>query len=1755
MAELDQEEVVILPVRATSLTGDTIELFFSQVMNPANPALLDPDSYTLTVVFGGAPATIVSIVAGEEEGEGLRSVVLTHTGTTIGGLYEISSELLDESPTFLTRGTPPTATCIVEDGGTICFSFDKEMLAQPDSATDDVSSYQFTSEPAYPIALTPTLVTFPADSDPTKVRMTVRGMTSLDYTARIGPADAILINGALPPGTAINPTGGTTAVVGATLSTTKKAGQVYGWTVPDVSGRLAAGTTFRLDFTLDASAATFAPSLDIYTLPEPLTVTLSDGDVEIAITFQVGSVLGQDEIVLTSGDYTESVVIPWQDQAHQVSLLRNAKADTYCLLLDEAPILAASIATLNGVSSFGPGVQWQFDGPWTTTNFSFGPLRLTASSTLFGIDWNFLHEAAAEFEGDPSLARDWLTTKRGPLVRGWGDATPATRHDVEVRVNGTAVEVKGVNPYIGKVFLRVPIPLLPPGDPQGGVAVDYKWFATPIMSMTGLNTEGLTLNKYDRATGHHAPPAHGEQPKKHGAMGSHRFPMGVVLGPIPRPKPKLISHRYMGFERAYSALLNSPTTLCLNQPPGRVAVQGFTHKTTSESVSYEATTLPGDAEHPWEVVGAPVQNLDYTANLLLLSDDRSGSFNPGSPQVAYFRRPVALNDPAAMRVVARLYTEPGSIIGDGVFTGVSLGFHDNDRLYLVGLLTINGVSHVGVLLDPDTPHLTASWKIGPTVVATAVAKNKLVFMSGTVPEGARSGTRLQVLTGLQTGVYTAESVVWQTTGEVTITLTDNLQGLINAHGGKYPEVTFELDHTTPYTLRLEADSDQQTLAVSFAGALRGDLVTVDGLRTTLPSPSQSSLMFDTSGKGEVFFGSTSRKATSTSAWSFARYAVMPDQTSVLGHAVVVNAEMSDLPETNPDGLDWFTEGSFGRSLIEADADRLVLRSEVASATVNYSWAYKRIEPFLIPEATCDLRTKFQVDTGTLGAGDAQLVVLDGQKEVRVVSLLYGENLFPKYRELVSLSSVSAAGILDPVLQGWTLGGTAGVVSASTLITTGSSNYKAVLDSSAMLVGDTGGRVVEAAFKVVSHTPGGGSTGIRVFGDALSISVGFELRTNTVALIDSVGAIIREYAFAWDDQKEHLYRVVVDADASTVVLTVDDTVMLPVEALGSFTGGDNLCRFGMFPAGGSTAVVEWRSVAVSVHAPASLKRTIGVYKGGDSSDINSYELPRLDASEAPNSSATGPDIQEMDWREDLDLRVLRDPSWGVTVYRPDLALPPYYNPEQEGVVGSGFITETVEPSAGWINVEWARLPYKASTFGSVTFGAPDATSITQQRWDYLRYRIWRHPVEDRRAPRHMVLNKHNIITSGERTRDTSLEKVVVQVLDRTRVTLRPAHIYADEVLKIEDGNQLFTWHDWTFDPVSQTVSLGLDGTGAQREFSTSTAKVTVTFTPSDTVTSTWLEQQPLLNSITLLNEGTPPYPKNQTGKATKEVIFGSGLNDPDDVLNNDPGFNLNDPKRTLVFKDDQSAIYEDLTFFTLDDQGENPIASICEGTLSTGPSGWSEAEKKATGGHVLALSGSSFWQGHFAPPTPAFDQLGGTPGALFMASGGSFVGPVVDAQGNKTGAVVPLGGLLNKTITFPSAPVTGPAWTGRGRVRQRTDWHIHLWAVTVEVGEAEFPLEETLPVADDTTAPTGVVHELGAVQWVTIGAGDFSHIGPWGGLPSLIPAAGQDMTQSSLLAGGSFTTPSGLHDPLLGMVCQGGNVLPVGATTVTTVTPS
>jgi hypothetical protein len=733
-----------------------------------------------------------------------------------------------------------------------------------------------------------------------------------------------------------------------------------------------------------------------------------------------------------------------------------------------------------------------------------------------------------------------------------------------------------------------------------------------------------------------------------------------------------------------------------------------------------------------------------------------------------------------------------------------------------------------------------------------------------------------------------------------------------------------------------------------------------------------------------------------------------------------------------------------------------------------------------------------VDTGILGAGDAEVVLNDATREVRMGTLLYYESFAQTpYRQLVTLPSATLAGIWGPTYQGWTLysGSTGTAVNhESDLVTTQAAGtsirYRKSLSGMTPPYIESTSIVMEARFAVdYQVTDGTGLTGIGFSADVGPLAnVGVRLLawpSPEVQLVTTTGVVVQSYPFNWDDGEFHTYRVVVSSGA--VSLFLDDTFYAPAENLVNFPGGGGgwLCTFGATAVTATAATtVRWRSVgfAAMPSAVPDLHRTLGIFKGTSLTNLDHWAVPRTDGLTVPNSDASAV-IEEMDWRNDSEIRLLRDPRWGVTLYRPDMPPPPTH------LVPPDFATEIADPGEGWVNVEYGQLPYVPQKFGFVTFGAPDKRAFTQQHWNWVRSRLFKPFTDNYIAPQHMVLNWANTVSSGDRNLQNEPETVIVQSLDSRRVSLKPTHLYASSVYKLVEGTTIYTQEMYTLDPASQTITLGQDSLGNDLTFSGDHVPVTVMFIPGSPVTTTYLLNRPLLDSAILLNEGTPPYPKNQTADPSfaagtaptgpgndktwqaavgttgvldlalstltdtsvdmskvltgyeLRVLSGSGVgtytitsdggaghsftivpappaDDTDVTWEVWGGFDLAAAPSTstagnlATFVDDPESQYASMQFFEVDNDGwKGLIATPYDGEP------WE-----------MAFSGLMVWQPIPVPLpiTKATDQCGGLPGKILFASGGSYLGPVVDGSGTIINTT-PLGGTLGPgtAVLYPS----------------------------------------------------------------------------------------------------------------------------------------
>ena len=500
-----------------------------------------------------------------------------------------------------------------------------------------------------------------------------------------------------------------------------------------------------------------------------------------------------------------------------------ATGQEYDIVVDRLGVLTPNAVTEDVSSFFAPVLP---------------PLPTPAPSPVVNFLFGSLSEPVA---GD--IYQSAFLTAHGPLVKDWGDFTMATKNDVTVTVNGVTVAVESVDPYIGRINLVVPVQVTPPPMIPDVVTVSYHWMPKAIAEMGALNTVGLVLNQWDRAINHANPTGN---PVQLGAVSTgSRFQLGLELGPVEDQEPLYLGWRYLGLERDYTASLNDPTSLLLNQNPRSLQTDTFEVTPAQQAVSYEATTFP--AVENWVPVGVDSGGLVGNGTYEVKADT-VGSYGVGQP--AFYYQMADLTLPATGRVVTRLTLDPATVTPTGVFTGVVFGTHDNRRSYIVGLLllpptgTEAAFRAIGFLLNPARPDLRDSWLIGPqtdsSVLNPQIAltdTNKLSATTTAIPKNIRAGTRFRIESGIQQGTYTVASVVAQSNGSTTIAITGSFPASISVYGGKYQTVIWEVDYSVATTYALTVNTTTHEAAVYCSGALFGTFLTATAT-TALAQPAQ-----------------------------------------------------------------------------------------------------------------------------------------------------------------------------------------------------------------------------------------------------------------------------------------------------------------------------------------------------------------------------------------------------------------------------------------------------------------------------------------------------------------------------------------------------------------------------------------------------------------------------------------------------------------------------------------------------------------------------------------------------------------------------------------------------------------------------------------------------------------------------------------------------------------------------------------------------
>jgi hypothetical protein len=1377
---VDHELVAVVGGR--SLSGTQIEVLLN---NPATATELLEDLSSYTVVNElGVEATVVSAVM-----DTTASILLTLSGTTLGGKYTITINPSVTTPAIEPDRCTLTVLTLADEvevdlsvgAASLVLTFSEDIY----EGAGDLAAYSVVTEyPAPPVLES---VTSPFEGDASRAQILLAGTTSVDYNLTVGVSDAVDYDPAADGYPADTVGTGTMSIEGGSLVLSKDAGSRYGFLIADESGRLEPDSTFRVGVNLDASGIALPVDGVV------CKIIVSDGVWEGEI--RLSRIADQDVVEFLSGGLTLEVLADWSDDDHEFALIRNMLAGLVSVLVDGVPVLSGSSSEATGTATIVSGVMVDLPAGSEVIGLRVEGVSASASRTIYTTTWNFVHGLSLPFVGEAGDARAIITTARGPLVKSWGDMVPATKNDVTVKVNGVEVEVASVNPYLGEITLATPIPLAPAGT--NTITVDYAWWDNPIFPFASRDTPGLVYDQWNAYTSESNADC---LDSGLGAMPLMRFKYSLASLPSVRLTPYRRSPRYRVLElEGYSALTDNPDTLLYDQNPNALVKDQAVARPEGDVISFEGDRAPSD----WSAFGVDTGSSDGFDYTLV-----SGSSETGA---AYYHE-VDRTYPGSTVIVARVQAVSYSL--NGVYTGIGLGSHTNARLYWAGLLEVDGVKHVGVLLDAEHVELESSWSVGPAVPITITSSSTFTTTNPSFYDAVRSvrGTlRFRVASGVQAGVYEVAScgVVSESGGLYTVTIVGAFPTSPSVLGGKLVTAVLEVDWSDPLTLRLsEVDG---TVTVLIGGLQSAQSITVEGVEAR---PADTALMLPTvESGGAVTWGHTARTAGTSSRWSFVRAYTQPESAVLTYTGSTETLEFDSLP----DAQGWFAATTYGVA--------------TTPGRITGAYGYERLEPFL----SVSTRESITFDVTVQSCGGMSPVevrVEDGSRALQVALLTYRDH------ELVSAPRVEIKNLTLPEDDGWSVS----VVTADSVVLEDALGRGLRIDHAADQIAawvialpqgsETADTVTDAVFSTTATSilVGGGPIVSVPAGGGRTVVLG--LRDGEVVLYSGTTEIA---AFAFDWSGEHHYQLITSETGDTVSLTVDGA-LLGTATLSDFAvTGSRTVGFGVGP--GAAGVTIWRVLSCHAVLGADVETTIGVrspYWSKSESSIDGWAIPRSDTTGAKNSSSAAV-ITPVPWLgAATKITATLDPAFGVNVYLPDVS------------------------ADAILTVEYSRLPRSSTKVGAVAFEV-SAASITLSE---LTYTVELRDGSEFLAPQGMVRDRANMLTSGELLNDVSPEvlSIPARVGSRT-LPLAEANINLSAVYSVVVGSAIYAADEVQFDVARQVITLPVAADGGD---------ATVVGVPGGPITSTYLCSQPLDQGITILNEGTPSF--NETDVSEGSVVL-------------------------------------------------------------------------------------------------------------------------------------------------------------------------------------------------------------------------------------------------------------------------------------------
>lgn len=579
--------------------------------------------------------------------------------------------------------------------------------------------------------------------------------------------------------------------------------------------------------------------------------------------------------------------------------------------------------------------------------------------------------------------------------------------DVAVRVNGNPVVVDAVIGQLGAIVLQQK------PDHGDDVKVDYSYVKSPPQKFLRLNSPEFNLNQAgnDSYSGW-----------KNHLYGSSSY---LIDTEAPSPdyaapfQPKRVGWKYKAIERAYSAVLNDPTTLLLNVPTNKISFSAFEDFESEVTVVYDPVVLPTDSTDPWTLNGEGTFFLDSSEKYLSITDNKIDTGQAIDPP--FFSHELVIDSPSIINAAFRTRVSEEDLVFDGVFTGVGFVIVDGLHTIQVGFLQseANNLSSAIFLAnsirEAFNAHIVADNVHDPDDLSNAIelapAENLVTLIE------LSNNLRQKYLNHISKGPLSVH-VLPDTINTVSnvdaddlassILILNSLRSAFNLHRiqpgihflddlnngvdsvrqigiltNSGPEEfinnweTFAVDWRQFISYRLFRDEDGNCSLF-----LSGNVDSVISVpNTNLPNISSNDIDLDSI--HQVIFGSISREATSISHWQFIRLTKSPIDSLFIEKNKTVLYNGSVLPELDTNnpwigiGVCGFEKILSGSLLLDSNGGAPTEEVEELGLVTGAFRGFLRLEPAQTSDTTTSIEFRLACDYFTHSIDNKSIgVVLD-----------------------------------------------------------------------------------------------------------------------------------------------------------------------------------------------------------------------------------------------------------------------------------------------------------------------------------------------------------------------------------------------------------------------------------------------------------------------------------------------------------------------------------------------------------------------------------------------------------------------------------------------------------------------------------------------------------------------------------------------------------------------------------------------------------